>query len=145
MLASLSPLGLPIVGCTQLEASAWKTITAGTTQTQAGAAATICNAAYNYVLVTTADDGVCLPNVEDEAHRNSVVIVRNADASDALKVYPYYGTTRSSPTTAVASGGNINTVGGVAGTANAAFSQAAVTTYAYICIGSNIWQPIILS
>lgn len=61
-------------------------ITAGTTQTQAGA--TALTAAVNVVTVVGTDgDGVILPTRDG----GSVVFVQNADAGQDIKVYPPVG------------------------------------------------------
>lgn len=62
------------------------TITAGATQTQAGA--TLLTSTFNNVtVVATAGDGVRLPT----AAAGTRVTIRNSDSTDTLKAYPFSG------------------------------------------------------
>jgi hypothetical protein len=94
-------------------------VTAGTTQTQAGA--TPLTGAINYVTTGNASDGVLLPS--GYAVGDMVIVVNSS--ANALNVYP--GT-----------GGKINN----AGSANDAKALAANTTGLYISLGSNNWAAI---
>ena len=94
-------------------------VTAGTTQTQAGA--TALTGFINVVTSANAGDGVILPagySVGDQ------VIIANTSAA-AANVYP--------PT-----GGSIN-----GGTANAAKSLVANMSGLYVCLGSNNWAAVL--
>lgn len=103
-------------------------ITAGTTQTQAGATAI----ASPVVLVTTgnANDGVILPSGSNPTNYGMCVIVKNLSAA-ALKVYPQ-------------SGGNINNAS-AAGTTDAAFAHTASLTFMYVLTGVDVWKAVLLS
>lgn len=94
-------------------------ITAGTTQSQAGATAT--TAIISLVTCANANDGVILPSGVDGA----IAVIHNISAN-ALKVYP-------------ASGEIIN-----GASANAAFTHAASKNGIYIYSGATKgWIPVI--
>lgn len=97
----------------------YATITAGTTQTQAGA--TALTGAINYVTTGNASDGVLLPS--GYAQGDTVIIVNSSAV--ALNVYP--GTD-----------GKINN-----GTANAAKALAANLSGLYVSLGSNNWGAVL--
>lgn len=90
-------------------------VTAGTTQTQAGA--TAITGAVNLVTTGNADDGVVLPA---ERVAGDVVYIVNLSAA-VLKVYP-------------STGGALN-----GGSANAAISMRANTTAVCVNTGSDNW------
>lgn len=97
----------------------YETITAGTTQTQAGA--TQLAGAISYVTTGNASDGVRLPT--DMALGDVVYVVNSSGVS--LNVYP-------------ATGGKINN-----GTANAAKALAANMSGAYISLGGENWAAVL--
>jgi hypothetical protein len=94
-------------------------VTAGTTQTQAGA--TALTGAINFVTTGNANDGVQLPS--SYALGDMVVVINSSGA--ALNVYP--GT-----------GGKINN-----GSADAAKALAANMTGLYVSLGSNNWGAVL--
>lgn len=93
-------------------------VTAGTTQTQAGA--TALTGAVNLVTTGNASDGVVLSS---EAVAGDVVYVVNL-SNAVLKVYP-------------SSAGKINN-----GSANAAISMRANTTAVFVNSGSDNWGAV---
>jgi hypothetical protein len=93
-------------------------VTAGTTQTQAGA--TALTGAVNIVTTGNADDGVVLP-AENVA--GAVVYIVNTSAA-VLKVYP-------------STGGALN-----GGSANAAISMRANTSAVCVNTGSDNWGVV---
>lgn len=115
------------------------TATAGLTQTQAGA--TPLTGAVNQVTTGNANDGVGLPRADAGTTGgaggncvNGAIIVENVSAV-ALKVWPFYDT--------VAAAGDGSAIAG--GAANAFFSQAASTTYMYVCTAAKTWRAHKLS
>lgn len=101
-------------------------ITAGTTQTQAGATAT---GMYQFVSVTNgnAGDGVVLPALTANMVGMSIFI-NNLGAAVALNVYPNTGATITSA--------------GSAGSANAALSQAAAIGRWYVATSATNWTRV---
>lgn len=108
------------------------TITAGTTQTQAGG--TLITKGIQKVTTGNANDGVLLPRADTNNSIGQAVVVSNLSAN-IVKVYPFYDTTSST-----ASGGTVD-----GGAANAALSQAASIARIYVCTGINIWVSALLS
>lgn len=94
-------------------------VTAGTTQTQAGA--TALTGAVNLVTTGNASDGVLLPAGYTLGER---IVVCNASGV-SLNVYP-------------ATGGAIN-----GGSANAAKALAANMSGLYVSLGSNNWAAVL--
>lgn len=123
-----SPLGLPILG--------FQAATAGTTQTQAGATAMT----KGIVKVTSANDldGVALPRADQPTHIGQSVIVANSSTNTA-KVWPYY-TSASTNDDGSAYGATID-----GGSANAAVTQAASSTFIYNVTAKNTWKSAKLS
>jgi hypothetical protein len=101
------------------EVGGYETVTAGTTQTQAGA--TALTGFVNYVTTGTAADGVKLPA---ERLVGDVIYVVNSSAN-SLNVYP-------------ATGGKINN-----GSANAAKALVANMSGCYISLGSENWAAVL--
>lgn len=97
----------------------YETITAGTTQTQAGA--TQLAGSISYVTTGNASDGVRLPT--DLALGDVIYVVNSSGV--ALNVYPN-------------TGGKINN-----GSANAAKALAANMSGAYISLGSENWAAVL--
>ena len=97
----------------------YETITAGTTQTQAGA--TQLAGAISFVTTGNANDGVRLPT--EMAVGDVVYVVNSSGVS--LNVYP-------------ATGGKINN-----GTANAAKALVANMSGAYISLGGENWGAVL--
>ena len=97
----------------------YEAITAGTTQTQAGA--TQLGGSISFVTTGNASDGVRLPT---DMALGDVVYVVNSSAV-ALNVYPN-------------TGGKINN-----GSANAAKALAANLSGAYISLGSENWGAVL--
>jgi hypothetical protein len=97
----------------------FETITAGTTQTQAGA--TQLAGGVSVVTVTTANDGVRLPL---DMAQGDVIYVVNSSAN-SLNVYPN-------------TGGRINN-----GTVNATKALVANMSGAYISLGSENWAAVL--
>jgi len=97
----------------------YSAVTAGTTQTQAGA--TAVTGAVNYVTTGNASDGVVLP--AGYALFDALVICNSSAV--ALNVYP-------------PSGGKINN-----GTADAAKALAANMSGLYVSLGSGNWAAVL--
>jgi hypothetical protein len=97
----------------------YEAVTAGTTQTQAGA--TVLNSAINYVTTGNASDGVKLPTGYG---LGEIVYIVNSSGV-ALNVYP-------------ATGGKINN-----GSANASKALAANMSGAYISLGDENWGAVL--
>jgi hypothetical protein len=97
----------------------YEAVTAGTTQTQAGA--TQLAGAISYVTTGNANDGVRLPT--DIALGDVVYVVNSSGVS--LNVYP-------------ATGGKINN-----GSANAAKALAANMSGAYVNLGGENWGAVL--
>ena len=101
-------------------------LTAGTTQTQAGA--TQITAPFAKVTTGNANDGVGLPRADFPNRIDQVVIVSNQSAV-ALRVYPAY-------ISADAAGDGSQIDGGGA---NVFFAQPASSTYAYVQTAHKTW------
>jgi hypothetical protein len=97
----------------------YEAVTAGTTQTQAGA--TQLAGSVSYVTTGNASDGVRLPT--DIAVGDVIYVINSSGV--ALNVYP-------------ATGGKINN-----GTANAAKALAANLAGAYISLGGENWGAVL--
>ena len=128
-----SPTGLPL--------HSLQGVTAGTTQTQAGATAM----SKTVVQVTTgnASDGVALPRADKATCVGQSMIVKNLSAV-ALKVYPYY-TTSATVDDGSAYGGKIAVDGGALGAENVFAAHAASVTRLYVCTAINTWVSVLLS
>jgi hypothetical protein len=108
--------------CSKPRLATYAAITAGTTQTQAGA--TLLTGEYNKVTVGTAADGVLLPLL-NASLVGMVVVVKNNDGADSLNVYPNTGQ-------------QIDSAG-----ANTAVALAATKTSHYIAASSSAWAQIL--
>jgi hypothetical protein len=96
-------------------------ITAGTTQTQAGAVQLdVGTFGHRVTVVGTAADAVKLP----KAINGKIVAVKNADASDSMGVFPSPGDT-------------INALA-----QDAVYAQAALKNVLFICYVDGTWDTI---
>lgn len=109
-------------------------ITAGTTQTQAGA--TPLTGVINRVTTGNANDGVGLPRGSEVQGVDGAIIVTNLSAV-ALKVWPFFDTLASP------AAGDGSTIDG--GAANAFFTHAASTTRIYSLTAKGVWKSALLS